>query len=121
MMTEQSPLRSGTDSGDFEPSLANPNGPLHVYQRGEQKSAYPGLHGIPSRRLSIPLPSPTHTPAAWICEDAMKGYAVNENGYASHTVAEREAYIHRKRFEAYIYTPVMVLSLAMTLFEVPLW
>ena len=51
----------------------------------------------------------------------MKGYAVNENGYASHTVAEREAYIHRKRFEAYIYTPVMILSLAMTLFEVPLW
>ena len=51
----------------------------------------------------------------------MKGYAVSENGYADHTVAEREAFIHRKRFEALIYKPVLVLSLAMTLFEVPLW
>lgn len=61
MTSEKSPLRSGKDSGDFVPSLANPDGPLHIYQRGQYESEPPPVTvdtAISPGRVGLLAPCP---------------------------------------------------------------
>lgn len=59
--------------------------------------------------------------AAWMVEDAMRGLEPLDFHPSDLTRRMRETYLFQMQLEYYLYTPLVVCALVLTMFEVPLW